>query len=142
MLSNQTLNGEINLTELNELSRRIEKLLLTWSIASLIVGIVLMVGSPGTILAGIGLQAIIWAVIDLVIIAFVLKKQVEKSVKEIARTVYINLYLDIIYQIVGLIVIVIFLQDLYMMGNGIGVIIQGFFLLLLDSYYYRSLKKL
>jgi hypothetical protein len=98
--------------------------------------------SPGTILGGIGLQAIIWGTIDLFIAAYILLKQKEQSAEKIASTVYKNIYLDIVYQVVGILVIIAFLQDPYMMGNGIGVVIQGFFLLLLDFYYHRALVNL
>ncbi|MFX1560840.1 MAG: DUF6992 family protein [Promethearchaeota archaeon] len=125
-----------------ELSRSTGKRLLTWSISSFIIGIVLLFSSPGAILGGIGLQAIIWGTIDTVIAAYVLFKQKEHSAGKIASTVYKNIYLDIVYQVVGLIVIVVFLQDPYLVGNGIGVIIQGFFLLLLDVLYYNSLQDL
>ena len=138
----KSLNGEIRLVGVIELSRSIGKLLLTWSISSLIIGIVLLFSSPGTILGGIGLQAIIWGTIDLFIAAYILLKQKEQSAEKIASTVYKNIYLDIVYQVVGILVIIAFLQDPYMMGNGIGVFIQGFFLLLLDFYYHRALVKL
>ncbi|MGD9396638.1 MAG: hypothetical protein PVJ05_09445 [Candidatus Thorarchaeota archaeon] len=125
-----------------ELSRSTGKRLLTWSIGSLIIGIVLLFSSPGTIFGGIGVQAIIWGTIDVFFAAYILLKQKEQSVEKIASTVYKNIYLDIVYQVVGFFVIVVFLHDPYIMGNGIGVIIQGFFLLLLDLYYYRALRNL
>jgi hypothetical protein len=99
-------------------------------------------GFPGTLFGGFGVQAIIWGIIALIILFFVVRKQKGKSVAEITRTVYINIFLDIFYMIAGLLVILFFLQDIYMVGNGIGVIVQGFFLLVLDLYYYTSLKKL
>jgi len=37
---------------------------------------------------------------------------------------------------------VVFLQNPYFVGNGIGVIIQGFFLLVLDSTYLRELRRI
>lgn len=130
------------MTKLVELSQRIGKTLLTWSIASIIIGIVLLFSFQFTLFGGIGLQAIIWGIIDAAIAAFILFKQKVQSVEQIAKTVSVNIYLDIIYQIVGVIVIVVYFQNPYLMGNGIGVIIQGFFLLLLDRYYHNSLKNL
>ena len=125
-----------------ELKRRIGKVLLTWSIASFSVGIVLIFISPGTIYGGIGLQAIIWGFIDAFIAYYILVIQREESIEKIAKTVFRSIGIDIVYQVAGIIVIVTFFQDPYMVGNGVGVIIQGFFLLLLDSFYYNALKKL
>ncbi len=122
--------------------QRIGKLLITWSIANVIVGIVLIFSLPGTIYGGIGLQAFIWGLIDSFIAYYIIVKQKEESAEKIANTVYRSIGMDIIYQVVGLIIIVFLFQDPYMVGNGIGVIIQGFFLLLLDLYYYRSLRRL
>ena len=130
------------MTKLVELSQRIGKTLLTWSIASIIIGIVLLFSFQFTLFGGIGLQAIIWGIIDAAIAVFILFKQKVQSVEQIAKTVSINIYLDIIYQVVGVIVIVLYLQNPYFMGNGIGVIIQGFFLLLLDRFYHNSLRNL
>ncbi|MGY5879485.1 MAG: hypothetical protein RTV31_04495 [Candidatus Thorarchaeota archaeon] len=130
------------MTKLVELSQRIGKTLLIWSIASIIIGIVLLFSFQFTLYGGIGLQAIIWGIIDAAIAAFILFKQKVQSVEQIGKTVSINIYLDIIYQVVGVIVIVIYFQNPYLMGNGIGVIIQGFFLLLLDRYYHNSLRNL
>ena len=135
-------NGEIDMSEIIELAQGVGKRLMTWSIASIIIGMVMYFGSQGAILGGIGLMAIIWGIIDAAIAAFILFKQKEQSVAKITRTVSINIYLDIIYQVVGLIVIVLYIQNLYFVGIGIGVIIQGFFLLLLDRSYHISLRNL
>ena len=130
------------MTRLVELSRSIGRLLLIWAIASITIGLVTLFGYPGSILAGIGLQAIIWGAIDAVIATYILVKQKEQSVEKIASTVYKNIYLDIVYQIVGVLIIVTLFQDPYLLGNGIGVMIQGFFLFVLDMYYYKALRSL
>jgi len=130
------------MTELIELQRKIGRVLSTWSVSSIILGIILSFISPGTILGGIGLQAIIWGIIDLFIAAYILFKQKIQSIEQVTKTVSVNIYLDILYQVIGLIVIVMYLQNPYFVGNGIGVIIQGFFLLLLDRTYHNGLTNL
>ena len=130
------------MVEVIEVSQATGKRLMTWSVSSLIVGIVMYLSYPGTLLGGIGLQAIIWGAIDLAIASFILFKQKDQSVTKIKRVVSINIYLDILYQVVGLIVVVVYFQNLFLVGNGIGVIIQGFFLLLLDRSYHNSLMHL
>jgi hypothetical protein len=102
----------------------------------------MILSTPGTVLAGIGVQAIIWGAIDVAIARSILLKRKEQSIAKITRTVSFSIYFDIIAQVVGLIVIVLFFQDPYLMGNGLGVVIQGFFLLLLDRSYYNSLENL
>ncbi|MFW9844930.1 MAG: DUF6992 family protein [Candidatus Thorarchaeota archaeon] len=130
------------MTKLTELSQRIGKILVIWGIASIIAGIGLLLVYSLTLLRGIGVQAIIWGVIDAVIAAYILFKQKQESVEKIAKTVSTNIYFDIIFQIVGLIVIIAYYPNLYMVGNGIGVVIQGFFLFILDRTYHNSLRKL
>jgi hypothetical protein len=95
-----------------------------------------------TFSGGIGVQAIIWGLIDVILANYILFKQKEESVKKITKTVSRSIGLDIVFMIVGLIVVVSLFQDLYMVGNGLGVMIQGFFLFVVDSYYYSSLKKM
>ncbi len=130
------------MTEVIGLTQTTGKRLMTWSVVSIALGVVLILSLPGTALAGIGLQAIIWGVIDAVIAASILFKQKEQSITKITRTVSISMKLDIIFQVAGIIVIVLFLQDPYLLGNGIGIVIQGFFLLLLDRSYYNALRNL
>ena len=142
MRNTRSYNGVIPVTKLVELSRSIGRLLLIWAIASIIIGLVTLFGYPGSIIAGIGLQAIIWGAIDAVIATYILVKQKEQSVEKIASTVYKNLYLDVVYQIVGVLIIITLFQDPYLLGNGIGVVIQGFFLFVLDMYYYKELRRL
>lgn len=130
------------MAEVIRLTQSTGKRLIIWSIASITIGMVMLLSSPGTVLGGIGLQAIIWGVIDAVIAASILFKRKEQSIAKITRTVSISIYFDIIFQVAGLVVIVLFFQNPYLVGNGIGVIIQGFFLLLLDRSYYNSLRNL
>ncbi|MDO8056730.1 MAG: hypothetical protein Q6361_07710, partial [Candidatus Hermodarchaeota archaeon] len=61
----------------------------------------------------------------------------EQTAVKAARFLRINVYLDILYQVVGVLLIVFLWQDAFLLGNGIGVIIQGAFLFMLDLYFYR-----
>ncbi len=130
------------MSEVDKLKHTVGKRLLIWGILSVVIGVVLSFGSPGTILGGIGLQAIIWGGIDFVIAASIIFKQKEQSSTKIAETVSKSMTLDIIFIVVGLIVTFVYLQDPYFLGNGIGVTIQGIFLRVLDQTYYDSLMKL
>jgi hypothetical protein len=133
---------EREMSEVDRLKHGAAKLLLIWSIISIVIGAALSLGSSNTILNGIGLQAVIWGIIDAIIGLSILFKQKEQSVEKIAKTVATSIRFDIIFQVAGLIVVLIFLQNPYYMGNGVGIIVQGFFLFLLDNNYMKSLKNL
>ena len=128
------------MSEIDNLKHRVGKRLLTWSIISIIIGLALYFGSPNSILGGIGLQTLIWGVIDAVIALSIVNRQKEQSIEKIAKTVSTSIRFDTIFVIVGIIVILAFFQNPFFMGNGIGVIIQGFFLLLLDTSYLKLLR--
>ena len=130
----------MNMSEIDNLKHRVGKRLLTWSIISIIIGLALYFGSPNSILGGIGLQTLIWGVIDAVIALSIVNRQKEQSIEKIAKTVSTSIRFDTIFVIVGIIVILAFFQNPFFMGNGIGVIIQGFFLLLLDTSYLKLLR--
>ena len=128
------------MSEIDNLKHRVGKRLLTWSIISIIIGLALYFGSPNSILGGIGLQTLIWGVIDAVIALSIVNRQKEQSIEKIAKTVSTSIRFDTIFVIVGIIIILAFFQNPFFMGNGIGVIIQGFFLLLLDTSYLKLLR--
>jgi hypothetical protein len=119
-----------------KLAHRLGFSLIIWSIASIVVGaILLLLAIP--VLQGIGLQALLWGIIDVVIAVFGVFRSKEQTAVKAARFLRINVYLDILYQVVGVLLIVFLWQDAFLLGNGIGVIIQGAFLFMLDLYFYR-----
>jgi hypothetical protein len=127
--------------ESNRLARRLGTALVAWSLASIIVGIVLLF-VPVSVLQGIGLQAVLWGIIDAIIAMAGVLRNKEMSADKAARFLLINVFLDIVYMVVGVILILIFWVDLFILGNGIGIIIQGAFLFGLDLYFYRRFKLL
>ena len=130
------------MSEVDKLKQDVGKRLIPWGVLSIIIGLILYFGLLNTILGGIGLQALIWGAIDVIIAVSIIYKQKEQTVTKIAKTVSGSIKVDILVQIIGLVIIVIFFQNPFYMGNGIGVIIQGFFLLLLDNTYLKELRKL
>ena len=119
-----------------KLAHRLGFSLIIWSIASIVVGAILfLLAIP--VLQGIGLQALLWGIIDVVIAVFGVFRSKEQTAVKAARFLRINVYLDILYQVVGVLLIVFLWQDAFLLGNGIGVIIQGAFLFMLDLYFYR-----
>ena len=130
------------MSEVDKLKQDVGKRLIPWGVLSIIIGLILYFGLLNTILGGIGLQALIWGAIDVIIALSIIYKQKEQSVTKIAKTVSGSIKVDILVQIIGLVIIVVFFQNPFYMGNGIGVIIQGFFLLVLDSTYLKELRNL
>ena len=57
-----------------ELKQRIVKILFIWGIPSVIVGTILLGSLQFTLLGGIGLMAIIWGAIDLIMAYYILKR--------------------------------------------------------------------
>ena len=130
------------MSEVDKLKQGVGKRLMPWGILSVIIGVILYFGSSGTLLGGVGLQAVIWGSIDIVIAISIIYRQKEQSVSKIAKTVSGSIKVDILVQIIGIIIIIFFFQNPFFVGNGIGVIIQGFFLLLLDTTYLKQLRNL
>ncbi|KXH74031.1 MAG: hypothetical protein AM326_10200 [Candidatus Thorarchaeota archaeon SMTZ-45] len=128
------------MTSIENLNKTLGNILLIWSISCIIVGIALYFFSFDPLLQGIGFEAMLWGLINLVI-AYKLLKRKEHVLEKIRRELSISLGLDLIYPIIGL--PLIFLgQDAYLVGNGYGIIIQGAFLLVLDLSYHRRFKQL
>ncbi|MBN2231183.1 MAG: hypothetical protein JW779_16480 [Candidatus Thorarchaeota archaeon] len=125
--------------EPNQVARRLGMTLIVWSTLSIIIGVLLLF-LPTAFFQGIGLQGILWGIIDLIIALVGVLRNKEESPEKMARILLINVALDGIYQFVGLLLIVFFLADAFIVGNGLGVIIQGAFLFILDFYYYRRFK--
>jgi hypothetical protein len=122
--------------ETRKLARGLGLLLIAWSLASIVVGVVLLL-VPLSVLQGIGLQALLWGIIDAVIAVVGVFRQQEQSAEKAARFLRINVFLDVGYQLVGVLLIVFLWQNAFLLGNGVGIIIQGAFLFVLDLYFYR-----
>jgi hypothetical protein len=105
------------------------------------VGVILLL-VPVSLLQGIGLQALLWGIIDILIAVVGIFRQQDQSADKAARFLRINVFLDIGYMLVGVLLIVFLWLDSFFLGNGIGIIIQGAFLFILDLYFYWKFKAL
>jgi hypothetical protein len=114
--------------------------LLIWGGFSILVG-VFGLFSPSNLIKGILLQAFFWGSIDAILgLGSILFKK-EFDLEKIKKILLINTYLDIGYIIIGIILIVFFINNEFLIGNGIGVIIQGAFLFIVDLIHYLNIKK-
>ncbi|MBD3195111.1 MAG: hypothetical protein GF317_08660 [Candidatus Lokiarchaeota archaeon] len=92
------------------------------------------------LLRGILLQAFFWGLIDGLIGLFTYLRKKAFNLEKIKKILLINTYLDVVYVIIGIVLILIGF-NLFLTGNGYGIIIQGLFLFVVDLLHYRHIKK-
>ncbi len=130
---------------------RISTQLFGWSAFSIFGGVALMLLLSDPFWQGIGLQGVVWGVIDAGIAFFGqlgmrrkvarlddpndTRLQIEEA-RRLRRLLFINAGLDVLYVAVGVGLIVTFgVDNVFARGNGVGVVIQGAFLLLFDLFH-------
>lgn len=131
---------------------KISKRLLQWSIASILVGLLMRFG--GKFGKSIGNQFITWGVIDAAIAVggqMAKRNRIDnmdnpgtpeikaKEASNLSRLLWLNAGLDVLYIIVGYLWSKRDKGDGSARGNGLGVIIQGVFLLLFDIFHARNM---
>lgn len=134
------------------LQRQIGLLLLLWSALSIVGGaLLLLFGIP--FWRGVGLQGVVWGVIDAGIALFGLymrrRKQtrpdanaanvLKREARSLRRLLLVNLGLDLVYVLAGILVLLTF-DTPFADSNGIGILVQGGFLLLFDGFYATRVK--
>lgn len=122
----------------DNLNKRIGIPLLIWGGVSMITGIFYFFSNTDLI-KGVLLQAFFWGLIDFILglVAFFRKKGFE--LEKIKKIFLINTYLDVLYIAVG-IVLILLNDNAFIVGNGLGVIIQGLFLFIVDLLHYKNIK--
>lgn len=134
------------------LQTRIGRHLLVWSALSIIGGSFLFFLTP--FWRGVGMQALVWGGIDAAIAGFGLlqlrrkrgrpdadkPETLTREARSLRRTLLINAGLDVLYVVGGIVVSVNFEAD-FARGNGVGIIIQGGFLLLFDTFYALRVQR-
>lgn len=133
-----------------ELQSRISRHLLIWSAFSIVGGALLMFFAA-PFWRSVGLQGLVWGVIDAAIAGFGLRSLrrklnrsdanrpavLLKEARNLRRLLLINAGLDMLYVVGGVVVLTRFDTD-FARGNGVGITVQGGFLLLFDTFYaYR-----
>ena len=91
---------------------------------------------------GIGTQFLAWGLVNSLIGIFVILRKSQQSAKKLAKILLFNSFLDLIYLLIAIVLIFeIFINGDSSVGHGFGVLFQGFFLLILETYYgIRILK--
>lgn len=135
-----------------QLERRISRQLLLWSALSVVGGALLLFGAPFQ--RGVGVQTLMWGVIDAAIALFGLvslrRKQqrpeankpdtLVREAQRLRRLLLLNAGLDVLYIVGGMVVLNGFTTD-FARGNGVGIILQGGFLLLFDTFYALRVQR-
>ncbi len=134
------------------LQARISRQLLVWSALSVIVGALLLFLTP--FWRGVGVQGLVWGVIDAAIAGVGLlqlrrkrgkpdgnlPKTLQREARSLRRLLLINAGLDVLYVIGGVLVLITFTTE-FAHGNGVGIIVQGGFLLLFDTFYALRVQR-
>lgn len=112
-------------------------------------GVALLTSVP--LIEGIGLQALIWGAVDaLIAVAGIIGARRKRdrypdetrAVREtlrLRRVLVINGVLDHLYLAAGIAIAVIFRPDAFLVGNGVGIVIQAVFLLFFDLIHAAQL---
>ena len=135
-----------------KLQSRISRHLLVWSALSVVVGALLLFAAP--FWRGVGVQALVWGAIDAAIAGFgllTLRRKLKRpdadhpdvllrETRNLRRLLLINAGLDVLYIVAGGVVLYALTTD-FARGNGVGIIVQGGFLLLFDTFYAFQVER-
>lgn len=120
------------------LERSVSNQLLAWSGLSILAGMGFLLGGP--FWRGLGVQFVIWGAVDAAI-ALVGRWRASKPsssdevrLRNLRRALLINAGLDVLYVLIG-VAVLLFTEGAFAVGNGWGVIVQGGFLLLFDTWH-------
>lgn len=121
--------------------------LLLWGITCIIISLILYFFKD-SFSSGLRIQFLFWGIINSFISSSgiikedkkynITKDEYDKELKKIRKILKINTFLDILYILIGIIIILFNKSNLYLIGHGSGVIIQGSFLFLFDLSHYLN----
>jgi hypothetical protein len=134
------------------LQTRLSRHLLVWSALSIATGAFLLFAPP--FWQGVGVQALVWGTIDAAIALFGLRAlrrrraragahephALSHEARNLRRLLLVNAGLDVLYVGAGVAVLNGFASD-FARGNGVGIIVQGGFLLLFDAFYALKVQR-
>lgn len=134
------------------LQTRISRHLLVWSALSILGGaLLILLLTP--FWRGVGVQSVVWGAIDAGIALFGLYtirrkrarpeantlQALRREARSLRRLLLVNVGLDVFYVVAGVVVLLTF-DTPFAHGNGVGVLVQGGFLLLFDAFYATRVK--
>lgn len=132
---------------LKRFKKVLSKRLLLWGLLSIFISFIFLLFKKD-FFKGLYIQFMLWGIINSIIALFGLLKEdkkfniteddYKKELVKIKNILKINAFLDIVYILIGLIIILIFKSNIYIIGHGIGIIIQGLFLFFFDLLHYLN----
>jgi len=121
--------------------------LLLWGLLSISISIIFLF-FKSEIISGLKIQFLLWGIINSIIALFgiikedkkynLTQEEYKKELKKIRNILKINTFLDVIYILIGLFLIILYKSNLFLIGHGIGVIIQGLFLFFFDLFHFLN----
>ena len=135
-------------------SARIGRQLGAWAVASVVVGAALLALASDPTARALGLQFVVWGAIDGAIAvagAVALRRahargapaDPERAAPErrrLRRLLWVNAGLDVVYVLAGLLLLLLW-RTPEGLGHGLGVLVQGGFLLAFDAVHARRLRE-
>jgi hypothetical protein len=126
------------LSRSENLKKRIGIPLLIWGAVSMVAGVFYFISNIDLI-KGVLLQAFFWGLIDFILGLVPFFGKIKFDLEKIKKIFLINTYLDILYIAVG-ILLMLLSGNSFIIGNGLGVIIQGSFLFIVDLLHYKHIE--
>ncbi len=120
--------------------------LFAWGVLSILVGVILGLIHPALFWKGVGLQSVLWGLVDAAIALFALRgldKKIQtppeshvlrRDASRLQKILWVNTGLDVLYVLGGLWMMSSGGDD-WWRGMGLGILIQGGFLLLFDALH-------
>lgn len=135
-------------------SARIGRQLGTWAVASVVLGALLVAFADGAAARAFGLQCLVWGAIDGAIAiagAIALRRAHARGAvadpqraaperRRLRRLLWINAGLDVVYVAAALLILALW-RTPEGLGHGLGVLVQGGFLLVFDAVHARRLRE-
>jgi hypothetical protein len=140
-------------TDIYDFQRKLSRRLLVWGAGSTAVGAVVGLLLPRPFVRGAALHAVVWGVINVAIALWGLhlarrgSRKYPDEYRDVAdglrlrRLLVVNSFLDIGYITAGAGLIVFFHANDFLLGNGIGIVLQALFLLFFDFIHAWRLPK-
>jgi len=161
--SNQVPCDTFEISKVRDVRRLHSQILTAWAVVSVVVGVVIWSGQTDDPLTrffvAVGMQFVIWGAIDLIFGLIGLQQartadaipvysnQATGEIadaKKLAKTLIFSMKLNWIWLVIGLALIVWGVSsnmNSSLLGNGVGVLVQGLFLFVFDKHFYSKLTK-
>jgi hypothetical protein len=131
-----------NTTIISILHKQLAVILSSWGLTSIAMGITLFFFQVD-FLRSLSYQFLIWGLINFFLGIYPLVRNSVPNRSKLYKILLVNSFLDIIYIIISILLIFqIIFEGESVVGHGFGVLIQGLFLLIFDTYYGIKFKNL